>query len=65
MIDTQDAALVPRQVRIEALHAAEQVVGRVLERHGIQRDPFGRFELRDLALDEAEITNEVAEPPRH
>lgn len=53
MIDPQDAALVPRDVRREALNAAEQAVGRVLERHGIHRDLFGRFELLDLALDEA------------
>ena len=67
MIDPQDAALVPRHVRVEALYEAEQAVGRVLTRHGIQRDLFGRFELLDLALDEAEaeIVNELAEPPRH
>ena len=45
VIDPQDAALVPRHVRIEALYEAEQAVGRVLARHGIQRDLFGRFEL--------------------
>jgi hypothetical protein len=63
VIDPQDAALVPRHVRLEALHAAEQAVGRVLERHGIHRDLFGRFELLDLALDEAEaeFNNELAE----
>ena len=67
MIDPQDAALVPRHVRVEALHEAEQAVGRVLARHGIQRDLFGRFELLDLALDEAEaeINNGLAEPPKH
>ena len=67
VIDPQDAALVPRHVRIEALHAAEQAVGRVLERHGIHRDLFGRFELLDLALDEAEaeINDELAEPLTH
>ena len=54
MIDPQDASLVPRHVRLEALYEAEQAVGRVLARHGIQRDLFGRFELLDLALDEAE-----------
>jgi hypothetical protein len=30
VIDPQDAALVPRNVRREALNAAEQAVGRVL-----------------------------------
>ena len=66
MIDPQDAALVPRHVRVEALHEAEQAVGRVLERHGIQRDLFGRFELLDLALDEAEaeIDEQLSEPNR-
>ena len=54
MIDPQDAALVPRHVRLEALYEAEQAVSRVLERHGIHRDLFGRFKLLDLALDEAE-----------
>ena len=38
MIDPRDAALVPRHVRREPLNAAEQAVGRVLERHGIHRD---------------------------
>jgi len=51
--------LIPRTVRHEALHAAEQAVGAVLARYGIHRDLFGRFELLDLALDEAE-----AGPPR-
>lgn len=57
----------PRHVRREALYEAEQAVGRVLARHGIHRDLFGRLELLDLALDEAEaeISNELAEPPRH
>ena len=64
MIDPQDASLVPRQVRREALYEAEQAVGRVLARHGIQRDLFGRFELLDLALDEAEaeLDKQLAEP---
>ena len=51
MIDRHDLALVLRHIRREALHTAEQAVGRVLERHGIHRDPFGRFELLDLAID--------------
>ena len=64
MVDPQDAALVPRHVRHEALYAAEQAVGAVLARHGIHRDLFGRFELLDLALDEAELTNQLADEPR-
>ena len=66
MIDPQDAALVPRHVRGESLNAAEQAVGQVLERHGIHRDLFGRFELLDLALDEAaaEIDDDLSELPR-
>ena len=66
MIDSQDAALVPRHVRVEALHAAEQAVGAVLVRYGIQRDLMGRFEVLDLALDEAEaeLDKQLAEP-RH
>ena len=67
MTDPQDAALVPRRVRREALYEAEQAVGRVLAHHGISRDLFGRFELLDLALDEAEaeLDKQLAEPPRH
>ena len=53
MIDPQNAALVPRYVRLEALHEADQAVGRVLARHGIHPDLYGRFELLDLALDDA------------
>jgi hypothetical protein len=54
MIDPQDAKLIPRTVRHEALHAAEQAVGAVLARHGYRRDLFGRLEVLDLALDDAE-----------
>ena len=44
MIDPhpQDAALIPRSVRHEALHAAEQAVGAVLARHGIRALSPGR-----------------------
>ena len=37
-----------------------------LERHGIHRDLFGRFELLDLALDEAaaELDDDLSELPR-
>jgi hypothetical protein len=66
-MDPQDATLVPRHVRIEALHEAQQAVGRVLAHYGIHRDLFGRFELLDPALDEAEveINKGLGESPKH
>jgi hypothetical protein len=53
--------------RSTARHAADKAVGRVLERHGIHRDLFGRFEVLDLALDEAEaaFTEATQLPPAH
>ena len=67
MTHPQDASLVPRRVRLEALYEAEQAVGRVLARHGIHYDLYGRFELLDLALDEAEaeLDKQLNEPPKH
>jgi len=61
--DPTDATTIPRDVRLSLLRAASDAVLVGLKARGLYLDYFGRFELLELALDDAQETFDAQLPP--